>query len=106
MNGHLPGGEGLKNCPNETVRVAVVEGQREIFDHHYCSEYGIGGGRLVTDAQDRHFVLIMHASGRGTHMTSRYLTIYRFTDRLDERAQVRIQAPFGINPTAMLNEKP
>jgi hypothetical protein len=62
----------------------------------------LGSARLVTDARGKHFVLLEHGEGRGSHATRMYLTVFELTayeDRgyLEERVRLLIEQPLGIH---------
>ena len=100
---HVEGGGGLDACPNDTERLAILEGERELFQHLYCSEHGWGGGRLVTDALGRHYVLLEYGEGRGNRNTSMNLSVYRFLESLDERANLVVRTPVGLEADVILD---
>ena len=78
------------------MRLSILNQNRVIYRYNYCSEYGLGRARMVTDTRGRHYVLLEHAEGRGTRATTTYLTIYRFTDDLDERVRIPLEVPVGV----------
>jgi hypothetical protein len=84
----------------DPMRLVVFEGNREILYHDYCSAYGLGEARLVTDALGKHFVLLEHGEGRGNRSTSMYLTIFELDldtrGFLNERARLLVSEPVGL----------
>ena len=88
----------VRDCGNhDEMSLAVFDGSRRIFTHDYCSAYGLGTSRLVTDTRGKHYILLEHYQGRGTRASSGYLTIYGFAGDLDERARFLIRQPVDID---------
>jgi hypothetical protein len=87
--------EGNERCGDDAMRLVIMAGDKEVDSRDYCSAYALGRARLITDARDRHYVLLEHGVGRGTRATSWFLTIYEFEDILDERARLLTDEPTG-----------
>lgn len=63
----------------------------------FCSSYGIGDAAHMMDARGRHYVVLEHATGRGTNAVTRYLTVFRFDNReLTEAFRMPIENPIGL----------
>jgi hypothetical protein len=77
----------------DAMTLLVLDGQREVASHRYCSTQGIGHARMITDTRGVRYVLLEHAEGHGTHATSYYLTVFEFDDFLTERARFLIDDP-------------
>lgn len=87
--------DGTDECGDDAMKLVVLEGERVMDVRDYCSAYALGGARAVTDARDRHYILLEHFEGRGTRATSGFLTIYEFDRFLDERARLLMSEPVG-----------
>ena len=80
----------------DAMTLIVLNQNREILRRDYCSAYGLGGARLVTDARGKHFVLLEYSDGHGTHATTGYLQIYEVEEQsLQERTQLMIREGIG-----------
>ena len=88
----------LRDCLfTDTLQLSVFDGSRRVLRHVYCSAYGGGSARIVTDTRGKHYILLKHSQDRGTHATSGYLTIYTLADGLDVRARLLISDPVGMD---------
>jgi hypothetical protein len=91
----------LPDCPTgDEKTLRILQGDLEIYSHDFCSAYGHGEARLITDVRGRHYVLLEHFEGHGTRATSVYLTIYGFENGLDQRGRFLIDEPIGFEANA------
>jgi hypothetical protein len=91
----------LPDCPTgDEMSLRILQRDREIYSRDFCSAYGLGEARLITDVRGRHYVLLEHLEGHGTHATSAYLTIYGFENGLDQRGRFLIDEPIGFEANA------
>jgi hypothetical protein len=75
--------------------LSITDHGRVILKKHYCSAYGAGEVRMVTDAIGNHYVFLEYSEGHGTSATTGYLKIYRFTNRLIEKDHFTISEFVG-----------
>lgn len=75
--------------------MSVFKGSRVVAVHRYCSAYGAGSARVVTDALGEEYVFLRHSIGHGTHASVDYVTIYRFNGRLVKLGRLLIRYPLG-----------
>lgn len=66
----------------------------EIIDE-FCSSYGKADAKIIRDAGGVNYLLLKTARGRGTHVTSEYLTVYRIEKYLEELARFPVFEPLG-----------
>jgi len=76
-----------------------VEGRR-IASRSFCSAYGKGSARVVTDARGRAYVLLDYSVGHGSHIASDLLAIYRVDKRLVRRGTLISRDPIGPDAEA------
>ena len=74
----------------------ILDGSSKAVLHEYCSAYGKGSARLVTDGRGRAFVLLDYSEGHGTHVTVDYLRVDEIVgDTLYERGRLVKSEPTG-----------
>jgi hypothetical protein len=61
----------------------------------FCSSYGRADAKIMRDARGVNFLILKSAQGRGTHVTSEYLTIYRIEKDIEEIARFPVYEPAG-----------
>lgn len=63
----------------------------------YCSAYGQGGARLITDQGGRRFVLLEYFEGHGTRASTGYLRVYELHGKqLKDRGRLVKSEPIGM----------
>lgn len=63
--------------------------------HEFCSSYGKADAKIIKDDGGVNYLLLRTARGRGTHVTSEYLTVYRIKTYLEELARFPVFEPVG-----------
>ena len=79
----------------DAMLLTVSDGDRRLVAHRYCSAYGRGRARLVTDARGHSYVFVDHSITHGSHATSDLLTVYRFGKGLRQRVRLPALVPIG-----------
>ncbi len=72
------------------IKINKTEITKEI-----CSSYGNADAKIITDARGIKFLILKTAKGRGTHVTSEYLTVYRIEKDLKECTHFPVYEPVG-----------
>jgi hypothetical protein len=68
-----------------------------LLSQNYCSSYGKGRARLVTDQRGRRFVLLEYFEGHGTHASTGYLRVYELHgNHLKDRGRLVKSEAIGI----------
>ena len=95
----LPSGEGPRDCfAGDAMRLRVLSGTDEVVVQDYCSAYGRGDARLLTDNRSRSYVLLTYGEGHGTRATTDYLQVYELIDgELHDRGRLVKTEPIGIH---------
>lgn len=68
--------------------------KKEITDN-FCSSYGNADAKIIKDTRGVNFLILKTAQGRGTHVTSEYLTVYRIEKDLKECTHFPVYEPVG-----------
>jgi hypothetical protein len=90
-----PNGPSGCDFRGDDLVLSITDRGRRVLVKHYCSAYGLGNARMVTDAIGHHYVFLEHSEGHGTSATTGYLKIYRFTNRLIEKDNFTISEFVG-----------
>ncbi len=68
--------------------------KKEITDE-FCSSYGNADAKIIKDTRGVNYLILKTAHGRGTHVTTEYLTVYRIERYLEELARFPVYEPAG-----------
>ncbi len=74
----------------------VLRSGTNVMDRVYLySSYGMANAKLITDARGKHYVLVRHGRGRGTHVREEFLTVFKANRRLHEVVRFPMNGPAG-----------
>lgn len=78
----------------------ILTDQGRVKDTYYFySSYGQADAQLIQDYQGAYYVLLRHGVGRGTHVRSEYITIYKVFEKLNELITFPVNGPAGMTST-------
>jgi len=78
----------------------VLKDQEIIRDiQYFYSSYGDAGVDLVQDSQGVWYALLHHGRGRGTHVRSEYITVFKIIEKLNELITFPLNGPAGMTST-------
>jgi len=80
---------------SEDSLVLTIKINKKEIKHEFCSSYGKAEAKVIQDTRGVNFLILKSAQGRGTHVTSEYLTIFRIGINLEEYARVPVYEPVG-----------
>ena len=81
----------------DTMRLKIIRGTKEVFVDEYCSAYGNGSARLITDTRGRNYVLLTYLEGHGSHASTTYLRVDELIgNALYDRGRLVKSEPIGI----------
>lgn len=63
---------------------------------YFYSSYGRAHAEIVRDRQGSLYVVLRHGKGRGTHVRSEFITIYKVQNRLNQVSTFPISGPAGV----------
>jgi len=86
-----------KECEgfSEDSLILKIKINKTEITNEFCSSYGRADAKIIKDVRGVNFLLLKTASGRGTHVTSEYLTVYRINTDLQELARFPVFEPLG-----------
>jgi hypothetical protein len=91
----------LHGCPpyypfkEDNLRLIVLNGDKKITEHYFCSSYGNAKAKIEKDAKGISYVFLRHGEGRGTNARSEFLTIYAVSKNLIEYMRLPLSGPAG-----------
>ncbi len=86
-----------KECDgfSEDTLILKIRINKKEITHEFCSSYGIADAKIIKDNRGINFLIIKTAQGRGTHVTTHFLTVYRIEQYLEELARFPVYEPAG-----------
>lgn len=96
-----------KECygfPEDNLILKIKFNKEEITDE-FCSSYGIADAKIIKDSRGINFLFLETAQGRGTHSTTKYLTVYRIKKHLEERVRFPVYEPIGLSANCYYDYK-
>ena len=74
----------------------ILEKDGAIVDTHYFySSYGNADVELVQDRKGTYFAILRHGEGRGTHVRSEYITVFKINEKLNKVLTFPLNGPAG-----------
>jgi len=80
---------------SEDVLILTIKINQEEIKNEFCSSYGKADANIIKDARGFNFLILKTAHGRGTHVTTQYLTVHRIEKNLEELARFPVFEPLG-----------
>ncbi len=75
----------------------VLKRDGAIMDTHYFySSYGSANVELVQDRKGTYFAILRHGEGRGTHVRSEYMTVFKIINKLNKLATFPLNGSAGV----------
>ena len=81
---------------SEDSLVLTIKSKKAEITREFCSSYGKADAKLIKDARGTYFLVLKTAIGRGTHVTTEYLTVYRIERSLEELVRFPVYKPAGF----------
>lgn len=75
--------------------ILTININKNIIKHEFCSSYGKAKANIIKDSRGVNFLILKTALGRGTHVTTEYLTVYRIEKYLEELTRFPVYEPAG-----------
>ena len=63
--------------------------------HYFYSSYGSADAQVIQDRRGSYYVLLTHREGRGTHVRSNFMTVFKVRKKLNQVATFPIDGPAG-----------
>ena len=64
--------------------------------HYFYSSYGSADVELVQDRKGTYFAILRHGEGRGTHVRSEYITVFKIINKLNKLVTFPLNGPAGF----------
>jgi len=64
--------------------------------HYFYSSYGKAEAKIVKDAKGIYYVLLRHGEGRGTHVRSEYISVFKVVKKLNQLVTFPLNGPAGM----------
>lgn len=79
----------------EDSYILTIKVTKDEIKHEFCSSYGKADAKIVQDARGVNFLILKYSQGRGTHVTSEYVSVYRIEKDLEEYSRFPVSEPLG-----------
>lgn len=83
--------------PEDHLELVIRNNGKVVNTEYFYSSYGEATAQIVCDATGNTFILLRHGTGRGTHVRTEDITVYKLGKALNEVVTFPISGPADIN---------